>query len=535
MAPMTAAFRALPLLAAVALATVTQAQPTSHPPAKPAPSRQPSKAPATNPRPTAPKNPAATSNPTPRSTPPQGPEGAAPATIVEFADDPYHLESAGLTMLVPVGTRIEASAAGGKSAAQMFAKDQTWMLNVQTPRSSDPDTTTAEVCDRIVTEYFRAAGEIFDTPKPGEKFDPSKIAGVRGKIVEPRKEIKLGTWAADRVYFSVPGAQEKDPAVVRGLTVIKNARNQFLIFELMTTQPAFAKARAVYETTVGTATIQDPTKINAERADAIASARRVMASLGPTACEQVIAALPERWERRYKPAPSGADSDATELGYRRIRAELGTRSMLDGASRNSTATGNKQQGYIIRMDARVLDSGYIIDSQAAFFLAPDASLDKSEEAWTVRNAIRKDGKVETVTEIGARTGKSMVVNVEGTGIASKTIKPVFQGEGYISRVEAWLLPQLLLKAGVMTDFAFYSYQSEASGICLRRDKLEQPSDKPNLYVLTSKLSDDKKPQISYYNSKGELLRTELADGSIWEPVTFNKLVKLWQDKNLPMK
>jgi hypothetical protein len=153
----------------------------------------------------------------------------------------------------------------------------------------------------------------------------------------------------------------------------------------------------------------------------------------------------------------------------------------------------------------------------------------------VRNAIRKDGKTDTVTEIGARTGKSLVVTIEGTGLPQRTVKPVFQGDGYISRVEAWLLPQLLVKSRVTSDFAFYSYQSEAGSVCLRRDTLEQPIDKPDCWKLTSKLSDDKKPQVSYYNGKGELIRTELPDGSIWEPISFPRLVQLWQGKNLPMK
>jgi len=31
------------------------------------------------------------------------------------------------------------------------------------------------------------------------------------------------------------------------------------------------------------------------------------------------------------------------------------------------------------------------------------------------------------------------------------------------------------------------------------------------------------------------MRTELPDGSIWEPITFERLVQLWRSKNLPMK
>jgi hypothetical protein len=404
------------------------------------------------------------------------------------------------------------------------------MINIQTPRSSDPATTTADICDRIATEYLKASGEARD-PK-----NPNQLVGVNGAIIEARKQVTIDKWPADRVYFSVPGAQAKDPAVIRGLTVIKNAANQFLIFELVTTEPAFARSKAIYETTVQTAHIEDPETLNTERAAAIAAGQRVLQGLGPSALQDLVNSTPERWERRYKPAPGGADADAQELGYRWIRVHPGTRANLDsGGGKNAAGAGNRQQGLIVQMDARVLEGEYTIDSQAAFFLAPDAALDQSEEAWSVKNAIRKGGKTDVVHEIGARTGKSMVVNVEGTGIPEKTVKPVFQGEGYISRVEAWLLPQLLLKAGATADFAFYSYQSEAGSVCMRRDTLEQPQDKPGLWKLTSRLSDDKKPQVSYYNAKGELIRTEMADGSIWEPTTVEKLKQLWESKHLPMK
>ena len=138
------------------------------------------------------------------------------------------------------------------------------------------------------------------------------------------------------------------------------------------------------------------------------------------------------------------------------------------------------------------------------------------------------------TEIGARNGMSMVVRIEGNGVPQKTIQPVFQSDGYISRVEAWILPQLLIRAGVTTDFGFYSYQSDSSGVTLRRDVLEQPSDKPNLWKLTTKLTEDKPSQTSYYNAKGELIRTEMSDGSVWVPTTYDELYKLWQSKHMPL-
>ena len=40
--------------------------------------------------------------------------------------------------------------------------------------------------------------------------------------------------------------------------------------------------------------------------------------------------------------------------------------------------------------------------------------------------------------------------------------------------------------------------------------------------------------ISLFNDQGDLIRTELSDGSIWEPIDPKALVRLWRDKNLPL-
>jgi hypothetical protein len=361
------------------LAAVAQGQPTNHPPAKPAPGRvQPV------PKPVSPSHPA---SPAPTPAKPGDPTArTADPSPVEFGEDPYKLESAGLTMLLPINCTAQSSSAGAKSAADIVGKDRTWLISIQTPRSSDPDTTTAEICDRIVTEYFRAAGEVYDRDQPPATTAP-KPSGVKGVILEPRTAVTVDKETADRVYFSVPGAGPKDPAIVRGLTVLKNAANQFLIFELTTTEPAFAKARAIYETTIQTSKIEDPTKINADRANAVIAGQRVLQGLGPAALQELISAG-ERWERKYKPAPGGADADAKELGYRRIRTATGTRSMLDMNGKNPAGAGNRQQGVILYMDARVLEGPYTVDSSAAFFLSPDANIDNSEEAWSATRSAR---------------------------------------------------------------------------------------------------------------------------------------------------
>ncbi|HYE63102.1 MAG TPA: hypothetical protein VD997_13990 [Phycisphaerales bacterium] len=494
---------ALALAAGAAAAQTSPQRQPQRPPAVPAPSGQPAGQPAAQP-----SLPSRTYNPSP----------------VELATDAWKLESVGLSMFLPIDTLAQASTAGGKSSVQITptTSNSTWIVNIQTPRVVNSDTTAAEVCDQIVTEHFRnAGGEVF-VPKEGNPNN-LELAGLKGKLLEQRKTIRIGGMDSERVYFSVPGATVDSPEIIRGLTIFKPGTNQFVVFELVTTPAAYDKARSIYEATVASATFEDPAKLMLTRAAAIAAGQKVLGDAAPQKLKEVIAAYPERWERCYKPSPSGADADATEIGYRRITAKVGPRA--------AGQIGGNQDGFTVQIESRMLDKAVIIDTTASYFV----SSDMGDESWTVQNAIRKGTQVNTMTERGARAGNGMVVQVEGTGMAPREIRPVFVADGYVSRVESVLLPLILLKSGAAMDYGFYSYLSDESTVCYRRETLEQPAERPGLWKLTTKLSDKKPALVSYYNGKGQLLRTEMPDGAVWEPVTPEKLMQLWKSKNLPVE
>ena len=156
------------ILFLAALTASAQGQPTSHPPTKPPPGRvQPLPKPAT---PTTPGHPAQPADPTARTPDP---------SPVEFGEESYKLESAGLTMLLPINSTAQSMASGSKSAADIVGKDRTWMISIQTPRSNDPATTTADICDRVVTEYMKAAG-VFE-----KKLDQPAAATASAAVTAP--------------------------------------------------------------------------------------------------------------------------------------------------------------------------------------------------------------------------------------------------------------------------------------------------------------------------------------------------------------
>ena len=457
-------------------------------------------------------------------TPAAGVKPGPVVGAVEFSDEPFHLDSAGLTMQLAIGCGAEKMEMGDKATVRIQPKTGSWIMNILTQRTSNPTTTPAQAVDEIVTQIFKQSGEAYDAA------DPSKLVGVVGAVVEPRRALKLPGGDAERVYIKTPGGS--GPPLIRGYTVFRTSPTQFVTFELIAGEPLFAKARVPYEAMVGTASFDDPSAAGTSRAAAIASGKRVLEQFDIAAMKQLVESRGERWERLYKPASTGANADATELGYRRIRASLGSR-----ASMNGGASGG-EEGYIIKLDARNLlpDSKggppRIVDTQAVYFM----SFDRSEEVWNVRMAVRDNNRIATTAaETGARSGQSMSVQIESTGQPTKQVRPVMQTDGYVSRVEALLLPSMIVKSGVQTDLGFYVYQSEAETVRLRRDLLEQPADKPGVLRLTTKLGDDaRRTQISYFNEQGDFLRTEMPDGSIWESTRLESLGALWRAKGLPL-
>lgn len=459
------------------------------------------------------------------ATQPGGVE-SLPSGTVEFDEEPFHLDSVGLTMLLPVGSKAEGNTAGGRSTVRIQAADDTWLANIQTPRTSNPDLTSAGVLDDILTQVLRKAGEIYEQ---GNKGGP---VAYKGQVILPRETRVIEGLAAERAFVRVPG-EGNSPPFIHGYYVFRLTPVQYVTFELITTEPVLTSARREFEAMVTTAKFADPAKAGAERGQAIATGLKVFERVNESMMRAIVEAQPERWERLFRPGPTGARSDDEEVGYRRIRTAMGRRGDLD-PTRTSVGAGDRQPGVVVRMDARFIDSakggGRIVDSQAVYFMSPD----RATEGWNVRNAIRLGKEAEVFTEVGAREGTAMSVSISPAGGAGRTVRPLIQGEGYISRVESLLLAQILIRSGLTADAGFYAYQSETETIRLRRDNLEQPPDRPGMWRLTTTFAGTTQTQVGIFNEKGEMIRTHLPNGVVQEPIAFNDLVSLWQGKGLPM-
>lgn len=468
--------------------------------------------------------------------------------VVELASEPVRLESVALTVYPPAKSRVQKTTIQSQSAIEITPDDGKWLITIQAPRSSNHKLTASDVANAALMDLLGASGLVFDAQTGISKdeikniWQSNKIEGVKdvtgfkgfnGLVQDRLKDVKLEGFpsSSEQFYLSIPN--KKNEPLVRGLSVVKTGSDQFVVFELFTEQRHFEQARDVFNVILHGAKLGDPAQIARERAAAVTSGMGIFEKLTVADMDAIVADTGERWERRFKPAITGSPIDAEELGYRRIKVWKGKRGEVNPkANAGRFSTADAQEGYLVRIDARLLDGTDMIDSQSTFFVTPD----RSEEQWYVTLGVQSKDRTSkrAYSEIGVRTGDQMSVTVAGTGNPGSTSRPKIEGSGYISRVDSYLLPQILIKTGLPGDFGFYVFQSDAGFIKLRRDVLRQPTDAPDAWVIETRLNDDNAPQISTYTAKSRLVSSRLADGSVWEPTDAERLGKLWSSKGLPM-
>lgn len=470
------------------------------------------------------------------------PAAADPAEVIVGADAAgiYRVDELGMVLTLPpectaYADRIAApppdlapsnTTPHGQISVKVLPKDGktgAWLINFRNASPKDPSMSTADFAQAVFDATIGfARAKSADT---GIKVEPRVLARETSLIVCGRP--------AERFYLSYPQGEGK-AALIQGATIFKTNNGEFAIFTLDTTAGGFEKDKATYETFVAATKFEDINAVNMRRKLVFDSGSKLLASMTEDDFKTLLKQESERWERLYRPAATGLDKEAEEVGYRRFRAAMGKRGDLV-TDDMSKVKNPDQPGYVVRIDARFIQDGgkSKADTTGIFFL----SLNRREEAWVVTTASWAEGRStpSVRTEVGARTDRSMEVLITGGGHGvSKTARPLVPPDGYVSRVEAFLLPQILVQKKVLSDFAFYAYNSEAERIQIRRDSLSQPGDKPGVYLLTTKVSDEGNLETSYFKEAGGLIRATTTAGYVWEPATGESLMSLWKSKGLPL-
>lgn len=510
-------FRAFILNSACAGLALLSAVPTAAaqdrvslpPPALTPPKPKPAAEPA--PQPAAPAT-----TPAPASAPTPGKPQAGPTAVTTaFDPTPITLEDPPLTLLIPKGCKYTSERAAGVAELQISPPDQGWIFRIFIRGYADRAMTTSEVMKAQIDAITKADEE----------------ARTTSTLLEHNRAARLASRPCERVYYEMPSRDGKQ-TTIRGISIVKSQPGHFLFVEVVCDKSKFEAARVAYEDTLTTISVADPAASAEKVASLVKAGAALLASVTDEDLKQIVAARPDRWERFYQPAKEGGDDKAVEIGYRRVQTGYGKRSQF---AQFSEGGADDNTGFFVRIDSRIRMDEDFVDMQGIFFL----SADRKEELWTLTLALKSKGKTSLTREIGARHGDSMTVTTTNDkGLSNgKPVQATIPPEGYISRVEHYLLPQILVKKRVLADFGFYTYYHDDHRIKLRTDRLS--TDKAgkvfDLETSLRSLGGEKTlVQNAEIRENGELISLQQADGATWEPATVQRLLELWKAKGLPL-
>lgn len=457
----------------------------------------------------------------PGSQPALKPQKDSATGALTLADEPYRLDSVGLSVRIPLGSQVKSNRIADRQTAQIVPEGSTWLINIQTPTATADNGTIEQALDKTI-DLLRGTYGIVD---PSQK----EVLETQAKIIEQIKDLELPGGPAARLYVSTPRGNQS--RLIKGYTIFKPQAKQFVVFEFICHEQDFAKLRGTYETVVGTAMFTGSDATSMARASAIKAGTAFVNSLTE---QDYIAAMGEKelWYRMFKPGKTGAKGDDEEIGYKGLRCWRGKRGEINpNKPRNLWKSADEQDGWLASIRSRVLWNGQMLDTQALYYMTPD----RNEESWSISMGVKQlNGQnISDASETGARIGREMTIVKTASKQPPVTLKPPIMGDGYISQFETLIMPRIIVQKKLQTELGFYCWQnyagSDSGTISFRKDVLAPQG---SLFTLTTNMRDDSAPQVSVYNEKGELTRSELPGNIVWEPTDLTLLKRLWKDKGL---
>jgi len=455
---------------------------------------------------------------------------------VTFSGAPYRVESMGLSVRLPEGVTVSStSTTDGVRSFVATPGDNTWLLRVLSPRVSDGSLTPADVTDSMIGEIVDPDGERDGNGARGRggTMDEMSLTTKDGRKkvfgrVDDLKTASSGDGAAEGSRFYVSITQPSGTEMVTGFTVFRPAPGMLLVFEINCLRSEFASARPVYEAIVATAEIRDPEELASERAAGVVAGETLLADLDGEAIASLLPVGPE-WTRVYEAGPTGRWGDDTEVAYRKLEIREGRRGELARTrGKSSWSASEREKGFVAEVLARYLEGERTIDVLSTYFLSED----KASEAWSVRMRVRDRFDEFSWTETGVRSkGEVRVSIAQPDGTVTDKAWPT-PPEGYLSHVEALLLPRVLAERGVEGTFAYYRYNTQLGELTLRRDTFEASD---NGWTLTTRPHEDAPEETRELTSEGALVRGTLGEGVRTAPIGQRDLLRIWRHKGLPVE
>ena len=461
---------------------------------------------------------------------------AVGASVDETIAPKVEIPSIGLSAAVPEGaivhsvpplsdgTRAWATVTDGESPAA-------WTIRIQPKRPEIGLPVPSQQLD-ILLDAFAKAGHRFElvTRERVTVGDPALFGennGVQVVITESISSARDADIQEEIAHIWTIAALPPDEVVVMSARCMADR-----IPEVLPTVNTFLAG----------VHLADPAKRKMDLERAFSTGASVLANMTPERLRALVGS--RQWYRTHRP---GADANE-EVGCMLVEILAAPRGAVN-PNRNvqDYKTAEKVEGFLVRVTGLFPAAGgqIISRSQANHWM----TWDQSEETWSIV-ATTTDGRRELseamtgVRSPGYRSGQpgggsgprptGSITVIDNSGAAA-TRTPYYWKTPpvYLSQPLRWILgPMLAEDLPDGGNIRWFSVDTAKSGTALpaRTDEWVREGDR---FILTSKARPEEEPTVTRYDIEGVLTRRIQPDGSITEPIELEKLLAIWNRKNLP--
>ena len=446
------------------------------------------------------------------------------AQPVELSGMPTDLDTLGIRVFLPINAAAQTTILpGGKSKTVITPADESWVMQVFSSISGNKALTCEEALAAVVDQRKRQLELAPTGNRPGESL-------VRE--VDRLASLELGGHPAARSYVCLLAPPERSVPVT-GYTIINPGPGRFLILQLDCSSDVFDRARVVYETVCAAAQFPAAEDLDTKRSAAIMAGREFLSTITTEDMDRALEPKPQ-YIRIFVPSPTKSPGDAREVGYQKLEIRKGQLGELDPTrNKSSWSVDERETGYLVRVDARMLQDQWVFDSRAIFFL----SLDRQRESWSILVEQKTGAAVSKSTQTLVRSGTRLEVRTERPGLPPEAKGYDLPEDQYISAVERYMLPRIVAHKiepplPAYLDLAFYCFDTTRAVVTLRREIFDRAE--VGHWVCETMPGEGQPTWTSNYTADGAMMSRLIPPLQVMEPSTAERISALWKDKQLPI-
>jgi len=361
--------------------------------------------------------------------------------------------------------------------------------------------------------------------------------------VRERRELQLSGQPAGLLYTTLTeGTGEDEVAAVQGYLIVQTEANEFIVISSLVGEADFKEVAALLDRSYRSITLIRSEDVAKARAARMEAGQHLITGLDEDALRRALDPTTAKGQlpapRWYRISRNLADGTVQEAGYMTMTVLEGSQGDANPDRKPAEWTSEeKELGMLVRIQVRMLmdqEGTTLADTDSRYWLR----WDRAREFWTSRTTGRRGRASHTNSQLGLRQAPSRaqprpvieVANVDPSQSASEPKRWPMPEVGYLSQVEALVLPRLLPNTATAVDYGFYWFDPRSGRLAQRLDKRTPVA---GGFLLATQPTLEAPAAEQVFDARGILQKRESEDGTVIEAIAPQSLLDLWRRKGLP--